>query len=98
MRVEAPVRIWTSGQSMSSAAISPVPPAGAGSLVAFDDELKRSSGDDLSRSLVLPQPASASANAMSANFPAPLHTACSVRPPPIVLLTFLWAPPPFPPL
>src|ERR1035437_9778018 len=97
MRVAAPVRTWTSGQSTSSAEILAAPPAAATSLVAFDDELKRSKGEDLSRS-VLPQPPSANANAMSASVPAPLRTVCSVRPLPIVRLTLLGASPPWPAL
>src|ERR1019366_5426953 len=97
MRVAAPVRTWTSGQSTSSAEVLAVPPAAAASLVAFDDDLKRSKGEDLSRS-VLPQPPSANANAMRASVPAPLRTVCSVRPLPIVRLTFLGASPPCPAL
>jgi len=41
-------------------------------LLAFDDELKRSNGDDLSK-LLLPQPASASAKPVRASAPAPLR-------------------------
>src|ERR1039458_9705783 len=93
MRVAAPVRTRTSGHSISSAETLAVPPGAAASLVAFDDELKKSKGEDLSRSVV-PQPPSTSAKAASAS--VPLRTVCSVRPLPIVRLMFLKAPPPLP--
>src|SRR5664279_4188699 len=93
MRVAAPVRTWTLGHSTSSA--DAVPSPAAASLVDFDDELKRSKGDDLSSS-VLPQPPSASAKTMSASVRAPCRSVCSLRPLPITQLTFLGAPPSWP--
>ena len=52
---------WRSLAAAASVAASPVP------VVAFDEVLKRSSGDDLNRLLLAPQPASASATANSAD-------------------------------
>jgi len=55
-------------------------------LVDFDEELKRSSGDDLNRSL-LPQPPKVSVN--NANSPAPARPKCPLVSPPIISLAFL---------
>src|SRR5665213_1127201 len=91
MRVAAPVRTCTSGHSISSVETL-VGSAGAPSLVAFDDELKTSKGDDFKIS-VLPQPPSASASASSASVPAPPRAVCLPCSPPIVRLTLLfWGP------
>src|SRR6185437_1509083 len=84
MRVAAPVRTSTPGHSTSSVETL-FGPAGAASLVAFDDELNRSKGDDFKIS-VLPQPPSASATArgLFAWFPThcSTHVIVSGAPPP----------------
>src|SRR6185437_9065828 len=88
MRVAAPVRTSTPGHSTSSVETL-FGCAGAASLVAFDDELNRSKGDDF-KILVLPQPPSASATASSASLPAPRRAVCLLGSPPIIRLALLF--------
>jgi hypothetical protein len=80
------VRTCTLGQSVSAltpeSAVAP-----ALSVVAFDDELNRSSGDDLKMSLVELQPPSASAAASAVH--ALLRRQCRFVSPRIFWLAFL---------
>src|SRR6201981_2523939 len=93
MRVEAPLRIWTPGQSTSVSTSGAPAEALASVAVAFDDDLNRSSGDVLKKLLappVLPQPASASAAMIASK--APARPAYRFRSPPISCAGFCLRP------
>ncbi|MEI9803765.1 MAG: hypothetical protein WDN48_03950 [Pseudolabrys sp.] len=71
IRVAAPVRTSTPGHStsVSASALSPVPVP----VLALEDDLNKSSGDELNTLLVLPQALKASAKPKSAVTPMPVR-------------------------